>query len=158
MLPAAVVQKSNPSMSEDEIRSVFDSIDFDKSGLIHWNEFLAATIDVAVVDEWRLKKAFDRLDYDSSGYITIDNIKEIAGEDLSDSDVKMMLGETELKQSDRVEFDEFVLILKAARGRRLSSGQEEIADALGLVPESVALLDSTVDGAKPGLTRKESDL
>merc|ERR1711871_1641760 len=113
----SAVQKSNPNMSEDEIRSVFDSIDFDKSGLIHWNEFLAATIDVAVVDEWRLKKAFDRLDYDSSGYITIDNIKEIAGEDLTDSDVKMMLGETELKQSDRVEFDEFVLILKAARGR-----------------------------------------
>merc|ERR1711998_112802 len=148
----SAVQKSNPNMSEDEIRKVFDSVDFDKSGLIHWNEFLAATIDVAVVDEWRLKKAFDRLDYDSSGKITVANLREIAGEDLSDdlsdSTFNAMLGDTELKESGKVDFDEFQHILKAARGRRLSSGEENLADALGLAPENVALLDTTTDGAK----------
>ena len=149
-------------MSEDEIKKVFDSVDFDKSGLIHWNEFLAATIDVAVVDEWRLKKAFDRLDYDSSGKITVANLREIAGEDLSDdlsdSTFNAMLGDTELKESGKVDFDEFQHILKAARGRRLSSGEENLADALGLAPENIALLDTTTDGAKSMLTKRESDL
>ena len=53
-------------MTDEEVSAIFESVDFDGSGLIHWSEFVAATLTVAHVHDNELEKAFERLDNVSS--------------------------------------------------------------------------------------------
>ena len=60
--------------SEEEIRVLFNGMDVDGTGSVHYTEFLAATIEAhGKIDELRIADAFDRIDCDDSGYITIQN-------------------------------------------------------------------------------------
>lgn len=54
--------------SEEELEKLFNGIDLDGTGLVHYIEFLAATIEShGSIDEDRLAEAFDRLDSGKSG-------------------------------------------------------------------------------------------
>ena len=58
-------------MSEDQISETFRGLDYDKSGQIHYKEFLAAALESRnLVTEERLLEAFDRMDSDNSGVIS----------------------------------------------------------------------------------------
>jgi len=51
------------------------------SGVLHYTEFLAATIEAhGAISEEALSEAFDRIDSDDSGYISTQNLREILGE------------------------------------------------------------------------------
>jgi calcium-dependent protein kinase len=59
-----------------DIEEVFNSIDTDRSGVINYTEFLAATIDKSLyLQEEKLIQAFKVLDKDSSGKISLKEIK-----------------------------------------------------------------------------------
>ena len=67
-------------LSEEELSSIFDRIDIDKSGQIEFSEFLAATVDQnKLCSEKNLKYAFDLFDQDKSGTITVSELKKILG-------------------------------------------------------------------------------
>ena len=64
--------------SEEEIQALFNGMDIDGTGSVHYTEFLAATIEShGTIDESRIADAFDRIDCDDSGYITIQNCEFI---------------------------------------------------------------------------------
>ena len=39
------LERSGVEMDESSVKDLFQCIDFDRQGIIHWNEFLAATLD-----------------------------------------------------------------------------------------------------------------
>ena len=41
------LERSGVEMDEVAVKDLFQCIDFDRQGIIHWNEFLAATLDVS---------------------------------------------------------------------------------------------------------------
>lgn len=62
--------------SPQEIRMLFQGVDVDGTGQIHYIEFLAATLGaLGPIGEERLAEAFDRIDCDDSGYISVDDCK-----------------------------------------------------------------------------------
>jgi len=55
----------------EELMEMFHGADLDGTGVLHYTEFLAATIEArGVIGRERLAEAFDRLDSDDSGYIS----------------------------------------------------------------------------------------
>lgn len=66
-----------------QLVGLFDEVDDDHDGHLHYTEFLAATLETdgkKVADE-RLAEAFDQLDMDDSGHISRDNLMEFLGRD-----------------------------------------------------------------------------
>ena len=51
------------------VDKIFQKIDLDHTGKLHWHEFLAASISRNQIDEAHLKQAFDHLDHDHKGWI-----------------------------------------------------------------------------------------
>ena len=68
--------------------------DLDGSGRIRYTEFLAATIEAqGAISEERLAEAFDRFDTDDSGYISVDNLKDVLGENFPRQEIIDILGD-----------------------------------------------------------------
>lgn len=62
--------------SPEEISNLYQGIDVDGTGTVHFIEFLAATIEaLGPIDEERIAEAFDRIDSDDTGYITVADCK-----------------------------------------------------------------------------------
>jgi calcium-dependent protein kinase len=60
----------------EEMEALFMGMDIDGTGLVHYTEFLAATIEAhGAIAEDRIAEAFDRIDSDDTGYITMENRK-----------------------------------------------------------------------------------
>ncbi|CAN0249034.1 unnamed protein product [Pylaiella littoralis] len=101
----------------EEIEELFRSIDVDQSGDIHYLEFLAATIEaVGATEEVRLRQAFERLDTDESGSITVNNLKEIMGPSYDDDAIRKTLEEADASNDGRVEWEDFLLLMRDRRG------------------------------------------
>mmetsp|Transcript_10980 Transcript_10980/g.21858 ORF Transcript_10980/g.21858 Transcript_10980/m.21858 type:complete len:571 (-) Transcript_10980:69-1781(-) len=99
-------------VSSDEADQIFDDMDLEHDGKIHWHEFIAATLSKCEYDERNLKLAFDRLDFDHQGYITYDNLLDIVGSDSTEEDVRAMFDEVDYKHEGKIYFPEFVQIMK----------------------------------------------
>lgn len=83
--------------------------DLDGSGKIRYTEFLAATIEArGAIGEERIAEAFDRLDSDDSGYISAENLRELLGSDLPESEIDDILCECASSQDGRVSYHEFL--------------------------------------------------
>lgn len=66
-----------------QLVGLFEEVDDDHDGYLHYTEFLAATLETdgkEVTDE-RLAEAFDQLDMDDSGVISTENLEEFLGKD-----------------------------------------------------------------------------
>lgn len=66
-----------------QLVGLFDEVDDDHDGHLHYTEFLAATLEMdgkKVANE-RLAEAFDQLDMDDSGHISKGNLMEFLGRD-----------------------------------------------------------------------------
>ena len=61
--------------SEDELKDIFDTLDFHNDGKVNYSEFIAATLSsVEFAKEDRLLSAFRYFDTSDSGYITLDSV------------------------------------------------------------------------------------
>eukprot|EP00591_Stephanopyxis_turris_P016572 CAMPEP_0195541570 /NCGR_PEP_ID=MMETSP0794_2-20130614/51156_1 /TAXON_ID=515487 /ORGANISM="Stephanopyxis turris, Strain CCMP 815" /LENGTH=360 /DNA_ID=CAMNT_0040675673 /DNA_START=571 /DNA_END=1650 /DNA_ORIENTATION=- len=101
--------------SEEKLRDMFDSIDLDASGMIHYTEFIAATLEArgAIVEE-RIAEAFDRLDSDDTGYISKKNLHDIIGDGgfmrqvVTDKDIQEIIDEVDLDHDSKISYDDFL--------------------------------------------------
>ncbi|CAM9510307.1 unnamed protein product [Ectocarpus sp. 13 AM-2016] len=119
---------SQRGVSPEEIEELFESLDVDHSGDIHYLEFLAATIEaVGATEEVRLRQAFERLDTDESGSITVDNLREIMGPSYDDEAIHKTLEEADAGQDGRVEWEDFLLLMRDRRGVETLVAQERKA-------------------------------
>ena len=79
----SIMKQHMPDDSDmSHVEDLFNTMDQDQSGHIHYLEFLAATIETsAQFREDALLEVFDRLDSDNSGAISKANLKELLGKD-----------------------------------------------------------------------------
>jgi calcium-dependent protein kinase len=111
-LKVALEKLSMPNLDEEQIKKIFSGMDHDKSGQIHYAEFLAALAEGAgLVTMERVSDAFDRIDADGKGYISPNDLKNILGENYSKDNVEKMILEGDFKKNGRIDFDEFVQLM-----------------------------------------------
>ena len=79
----SIMKQHMPDDSDmSHVEDLFNTMDQDQSGRIHYLEFLAATIETsAQFREDAMLEVFDRLDSDNSGAISKSNLKELLGKD-----------------------------------------------------------------------------
>jgi Ca2+-binding EF-hand superfamily protein len=137
--------------TDEELQKLFEGIDIDGTGSVHYSEFLASTIEAhGSIDEERLAEAFDRIDSDDTGYITTSDLKEFLGEDVSDKYLTDIINEADIRQDHRIAYDEFLAlwddagdkILKSAKIQAQARRTTRAASAVSSVASTEALTDS----------------
>lgn len=95
--------------TDEYMAKLFKAADLDGSGKLRYTEFLAATIESTdLVTEERLAEAFDRLDTDDSGFISVNDLRELLGEDVPKSYIEQVIAEAGLSQHERVTYEDFL--------------------------------------------------
>ena len=111
--------------TKDECKRLFRAMDLDNSGLIHYSEFIAATIEArGTISEERLAEAFDRIDADDSGFITVGDLRELLGESVPSSYLNTIIDEAEgmgLSHDHKVDYAEFLGLWSAENDSRRAS-------------------------------------
>jgi calcium-dependent protein kinase len=132
------IQKVNPSMADKEIEAIFKGIDQDKSGEIHYAEFLAALAESqGLVTMDRLAEAFDRIDREGKGYISHDDLKMVLGKDYDHETVNRMIEEGDFKKNDKIDYEELLKLM--------FEDPSKAADITGDVTESLRSLEGFKD-------------
>ena len=77
--------------TDQEIDEIMDSIDTDKNGAINFNEFISATLNTTVSEDYeRIIKAFEFFDLDKDGLIDENELKSVlTGKEFSKIDSKI---------------------------------------------------------------------
>ncbi|CAN0371928.1 unnamed protein product, partial [Hapterophycus canaliculatus] len=79
-------------MTDEDVEALFRSVDVDNSGYIHFNEFLAATIQQRHMDEAQLRPAFDRLDRSHTGFINLEDVTLTTGAAANKEESAVLVG------------------------------------------------------------------
>jgi len=108
----AFIKLGLPSIKDEKLQQIFSVIDHDKSGKIHYAEFLAALAEShGLVTTDRLADAFDRIDTKVKGFITHEDLKAILGENYKEDVVENMIKEADFKKNGRVDYDELLQLM-----------------------------------------------
>lgn len=75
-----------------QIDTIFNALDFDRSGQVQYLEFVGATIEMlgSVGDDW-LADSFEILDPDRTGYISPESLHQVLGEAFTEQEVVYLL-------------------------------------------------------------------
>lgn len=103
-------------VNEATARDVFEKLDQSKTGVIHFMDFLAATIEARCeISIHLLHHAFDHLDVDCSGYISCESLQDLLGKRFSRIDaekiIQSAMTERELEVSKLISRDVFIRIM-----------------------------------------------
>ena len=148
--------------TDEEMERMFEGIDIDGTGSVHYSEFLAATMEShGSIDEERLAEAFDRIDSDDTGYITVDNLRDFLGENIPTSYLEAIIDEADLTRDHRISYEEFLELwngesdsrLAYARqhvhGKRIESRENSFDSRLNSHPSFVSSMSSSDDVDAP---------
>lgn len=103
------VFKTLREIEESEVEALFAGIDYDKSGHIHYNEFLAALSEShGLITTDRLAATFQRFDESGKGYFDRNDIQRMMGRDHSDEVVESMMKEWDLSSDSVIHFEQFM--------------------------------------------------
>ena len=102
--------------SRDEISEVFDILDVEKDGVIHYTEWLAAMMESNIfVKKDSLLHAFNVLDCDNSGTISKGNLQKLLGNGYDKDLIKKMIAEVDLGGNGVVSKREFIALFDENR-------------------------------------------
>jgi Ca2+-binding EF-hand superfamily protein len=100
-------QRSESSLSDEQIQDIFSGLDYDNSGEVHYKEFLAAAAEAqGLITHERLLEAFDRMDSDNSGFISKENLKDLLGKDYDEALAVEMMGD-----SGEIDYERFLEVV-----------------------------------------------
>lgn len=107
------LRKNGYNKSDDEIRAMFESVDFDASGKITKQEFLEAmgVQPPKLHMEAVFRRIFNDLDADGSGTISRENLTEVyeqAGKSISEAEVNRIMELADADGSGTINYDEFM--------------------------------------------------
>ena len=135
------IHQVNPSLDDKTIEAMFQGIDQDRSGQIHYAEFLAALAESqGLVTMDRLAEAFDRIDSEGKGYISHNDLKMVLGKDYDKETVNRMIEEADFKKNGQVDYEELM--------RLMFQDPATAMDAVGDVNESLRSLEGFKDIAQ----------
>merc|ERR1712098_967190 len=92
-----------------EAKVLFDRLDQTGDQEIHYSEFLAAAMQSRLLQrEGAMEEAFQRFDCDNSGFITVENLREVLGDEYNGEQVEDIIKAADFKKNGVIEYDEFV--------------------------------------------------
>lgn len=139
--------------SSEELQVMFQGIDVDGTGSVHYSEFLAATLEAhGMLDEERLAEAFDRLDADDSGYITVADLSDFLGADVPEKYLHAVIEEADIEGDQRISYKEFMALWSYEDDDRMSEVRSEVASR-HLTPASSFI--SSISGSYHGSTEDD---
>jgi len=135
-----------------ELQTMFQGIDVDGTGSVHYSEFLAATLEAhGMLDEERLAEAFDRLDSDDSGYITLSDLKDFLGEEVPEKYLNDVIDEVDIEGDHRISYREFMAQWSNEDDDRMSEVRSEVASRhLTPTPSFVSSISDSYHGSTDG--------
>lgn len=103
--------------SEEELKEIMHNLDLNEDGYITFHEFLGLYKKHIFfkVQEEKLIEAFKICDCNGDKYVTLDELKLImheVGESLKDKQVRSMLKEVDRDGDNRINFKEFIQLMK----------------------------------------------
>jgi calcium-dependent protein kinase len=104
-------------MSDEEVETMFNAVDTDKSGFIDYSEFVVAAMkeDQLTTNE-KLQAAFKMFDKDGSGIISPEEIKDVLSfgnaNALSKEAIEAIVKQVDENGDGEISFDEFVDMMK----------------------------------------------
>ena len=111
----------------DEVEALFQGMDVDGSGIVHYTEFLAATIEShGSISEDRLADAFDRMDCDDSGYITLENLRDFLGDDVPLEYLETIVKEADILKDKRINYEEFLQLWNVGCDQVLDDAKDDV--------------------------------
>lgn len=106
------VLKTHLNMTEKEALSLFDKMDQTGDHEIHYSEFLAASLQSRfLLQENVIREAFQKFDIDNTGFITVDNLRQVLGDEYNGTQVEDIIAAVDYKKNGVIEYDEFVQAL-----------------------------------------------
>lgn len=91
---------------------------------VYFSDFVTAVVcrKMEAGDEVLLKATFDRFDIDNSGYISMQNMKNLFGDEYKRTSVEEMMHEVDLDGNELIDFEEFKNYLVAKSRKNLMGG------------------------------------
>jgi len=99
--------------SDEEVRHVFEALDFNHTDQVNFSEFLAAMVSTQIdLHDDLMNSAFQKFDTDGSGFITAENLREVLGDRFEGNSVAELIREADILKDDRISYPEFVAFLR----------------------------------------------
>jgi Ca2+-binding EF-hand superfamily protein len=116
------------TIEDEEVRSIFDTLDGNHNEVVNYSEFLAAMVTTRItLHDDLIKSTFNRFDHDRSGFITAENLRQVLDDSHSPEEIDSMLKEVDFNSDQKIDFDEFFKYLTSGD---CSAKHHEIASAI----------------------------
>ncbi|CAI9753895.1 unnamed protein product [Fraxinus pennsylvanica] len=123
----AGLRKVGSQLAEPEMKLLMDVADVDGNGVLDYGEFVSVTIHLQRMEnDEHFHRAFMFFDKDGSGYIEIDELREALADESGETDVGVLndiMREVDTKQDGRIDYEEFVAMMKTGTDWRKASRQ-----------------------------------
>ncbi|VVA91821.1 unnamed protein product [Arabis nemorensis] len=123
----AGLQKVGSQLGEPEIKMLMEVADVDGNGFLDYGEFVAVIIHLQKIENDELfKLAFMFFDKDGSKYIELDELRDALADELGEPDVSVLndiMREVDADKDGRINYEEFVTMMKAGTDWRKASRQ-----------------------------------
>lgn len=145
--------------SDEELERMFNGIDIDGTGTVHYCEFLAATLESqGAIDEERIAEAFDRIDSDDTGYISVQNLRDFLGEDLPTDYLEDIIEEADMNSDHKISYEEFLELWTGETDSMLAAASMKVKLRRELYGSRQNSMDSQYDSTRGGLSSTVSSL
>lgn len=99
-------------MSHEEGTKLFGRLDLTEDKELVYSEFLAAAAQQRFwSQESVIRETFQRLDVDNTGYISLDNLRQVFGDEFNGTRVEDIIEEVDVKNNGCIDYEEFVIAL-----------------------------------------------
>jgi len=130
--------------TDEEMEFMFQAMDLDGTGLVHYSEFLAATIEShGKISEEQVAECFDRLDNDDSGYISRENIVDLLGGNIPQSYIDHIMLEADLNNDNKISYKEFLGLWDERTDAQIKHDQDDVKKRRHLRADSCMSVNST---------------
>jgi calcium-dependent protein kinase len=95
--------------TDDQVKSLFQSVDTSNTDEIHYSEFLAAMVSSRVqLHDSLLKATFRRFDTDCNGYIEANDLRKVVGDCYEGEELSKLIEEADVNKDGKISYEEFI--------------------------------------------------
>uniref|UniRef100_A0A7S1TXT1 non-specific serine/threonine protein kinase n=1 Tax=Phaeomonas parva TaxID=124430 RepID=A0A7S1TXT1_9STRA len=107
------VLEASAHLPSETCDAIFESLNMDHTGKIHWVEFLAATLRRSHMDDAHMRAAFDRMDRDHDGFISEADVRDLVGIDMTADEIHAMFNGIHVATPGKIALPEFLDYLRS---------------------------------------------
>ena len=110
----SVMRALGNNLTEEQTNDMICEVDYNRTGVIHFMEFVEVWAKFATDFDTTIKEAFNLFDKDGSGSISIDEFRAVMvteGAELTDKEIEDILREADSDGDGQIDIDEFVALL-----------------------------------------------